>query len=228
MPKGIFKRTKRHRKRISEALKGIKRPPMSEEHKKKISKALRGRKMPPRSAEHSKKISEANKGQIPWNKGLALQTNTGKTHIKENQRISPKTEFKKGNIPWNKGRNNKPKCIDCGKRLNWYSSAKRCKPCHNLFYKGKNHYNWRGGVTSLRTKIWRGKIYQEWRNSVFERDDYTCQNCGKRGGRLNADHLKPFALYPKLRFKVSNGRTLCMECHNLIGWRGNQYAYRQQ
>jgi 5-methylcytosine-specific restriction endonuclease McrA len=53
-----------------------------------------------------------------------------------------------------------------------------------------------------------------WRQAVFERDDYTCQLCGIRGGvELNADHIKPFALYPELRFDLSNGRTLCVPCH---------------
>jgi len=53
-----------------------------------------------------------------------------------------------------------------------------------------------------------------WRLAVFERDDWTCQECGVRGGaELNADHIKPFALFPELRFDVDNGRTLCVPCH---------------
>lgn len=57
--------------------------------------------------------------------------------------------------------------------------------------------------------------YRTWRKAVFERDDYTCQGegCGSRGGELNADHIKPFSTHPELRFKVSNGRTLCVPCH---------------
>lgn len=55
--------------------------------------------------------------------------------------------------------------------------------------------------------------YREWRTAVFERDDYTCQECGDRGGELNADHIKTFAHHPDLRFELSNGRTLCVPCH---------------
>ena len=58
-----------------------------------------------------------------------------------------------------------------------------------------------------------GKEYKSWRNSVYERDDYTCQMCGKRGGELHADHIKPWAYFESLRYKISNGRTLCVPCH---------------
>lgn len=55
--------------------------------------------------------------------------------------------------------------------------------------------------------------YKEWIRKVFERDDYTCQCCGKRGGNLNAHHLYNFSEYPNLRYDISNGITFCRECH---------------
>ena len=79
--------------------------------------------------------------------------------------------------------------------------------------KGKNNPSWKGGRTSKHEQIRKSLKYKLWREKVFERDNYTCQLCGKQGGNLNADHIKPFALYPKIRFKVSNGRTLCVPCH---------------
>jgi 5-methylcytosine-specific restriction endonuclease McrA len=55
----------------------------------------------------------------------------------------------------------------------------------------------------------------EWRNAVFERDDYTCQRCGERGGYLEAHHDLPFAYFPEQRFELLNGMTLCRPCHDL-------------
>ncbi len=54
-----------------------------------------------------------------------------------------------------------------------------------------------------------------WRQGVFSRDDYICQRCEQRGGKLNAHHIKSFKDYPKLRYKVSNGITLCVDCHKI-------------
>lgn len=54
---------------------------------------------------------------------------------------------------------------------------------------------------------------KNWRKSVFKRDKYTCQKCGKVGGELNAHHIKPFASFPDLRTDISNGLTLCKNCH---------------
>jgi len=58
--------------------------------------------------------------------------------------------------------------------------------------------------------------YKIWRMKVFIRDNYTCQVCKKVGGYLEAHHIKSWAKYPKLRYKIDNGITLCKECHNLI------------
>ena len=60
------------------------------------------------------------------------------------------------------------------------------------------------------------KEYSKWRNDVFERDKYTCQQCGKVGGKLNAHHIKEYSQYPDLRFELSNGLTLCEDCHRKI------------
>ncbi len=78
---------------------------------------------------------------------------------------------------------------------------------------GEKNPNWKGGITPKHEKIRKSPEYKEWRKEVFERDNYTCRNCGKRGGDMQADHIKPFATHPHLRTELENGRTLCVDCH---------------
>ena len=62
----------------------------------------------------------------------------------------------------------------------------------------------------------------EWRKAVFARDDYTCQRCGVKGGRLEAHHIKAYKPHPRLRHVLSNGLTLCKPCHrktDTFGWK---------
>lgn len=70
-----------------------------------------------------------------------------------------------------------------------------------------------GGRSSVNARIRASMKYKNWRKSVFERDNYTCQECKQYSGVLNADHINPFALFPEMRFDIDNGRTLCLDCH---------------
>ena len=86
---------------------------------------------------------------------------------------------------------------------------------YNKLHSGENHNNWQGGISSLNVRFRMTKEFQDWRKAVYKRDNYTCRDCGKRGnGNLNADHIKPFCIFPELRLVVSNGQTLCeIPCH---------------
>lgn len=70
-------------------------------------------------------------------------------------------------------------------------------------------------------RIRKSFIYRFWRESVFARDNYTCQHCGARNGNgsevhLQAHHKKSYAKFPSFRFDINNGQTLCEKCHSII------------
>jgi len=81
---------------------------------------------------------------------------------------------------------------------------------------GEKNWAWKGGITPIHTKIRNNKQGREWRLMVLGRDNFTCKHCGIRGIHFHVHHIKEFAKYPELRFQVSNGITLCRECHNKI------------
>ena len=125
------------------------------------------------------------------------------------------SESHKGQKAWNKG------------KKNWMSEqgkknmiAKKTGTKHSLEtrikmsakHKGELHHNWQGGITPINFKIRNSMEMKLWRESVFKRDNYKCIWC-ETSGYLEADHIKPFAYYPELRFAIDNGRTLCKSCH---------------
>lgn len=158
------------------------------------------------------------KGFTPWNKG-------SKGIMRPNH-----TVFKKGMTPWNKGKHpeymrgkNNPMygkkqpagtikkiSLACAGRVPWNKGKKHTK------ISGSKNPNWKGGVTSVNEKIRKSIEYKLWREAVFKRDNYACVWCRRSvevSGKLNSDHIKPFALFPELRFAIDNGRTLCEDCH---------------
>jgi hypothetical protein len=120
---------------------------------------------------------------------------TGKHHSQET--LQKMRKVAKGRIPWLKGKHH---TIETRKKMSEIRS-------------GKLGSNWRGGITPINNTIRKSLEYKLWRTAVFERDKYTCRFCLQRGGKLQADHIKPFATYPELRFAIDNGRTLCVDCH---------------
>lgn len=133
--------------------------------------------------------------------------------IKGEQRNTGRTHFKKGHKPkWTgqKGWTNKSSF----KKGHKYIPAENEK---SKGHNGKNHHNWKGGITSEAAKIRHSEEYDLWRKAVYERDNWTCQICGKKCGRdIVAHHIFPFKDYPHLRFAVNNGVTLHRKCHTKL------------
>jgi hypothetical protein len=142
--------------------------------------------------------TEFNKGKpIEWFKGIKYKANSG--------------SFKKGFEPWNKNKKG-------------YSTSKKGKPQYHL--RGEKNKLWNG--YSKERDSWHSRIeYKLWRKSVFERDNYTCWICEKRGTNINAHHLKSWVKYPKLRFNINNGMTLCRWCHKTYTNFNENHKYKK-
>lgn len=89
------------------------------------------------------------------------------------------------------------------------------RPQHSMRMRGKNHPRYNVSLTDIEREHHRRYFeYNVWRTSVFERDMYTCRCCGTKKGPFNAHHLESYASSMKLRTVLSNGITLCKDCHN--------------
>jgi len=112
-----------------------------------------------------------------------------------------------------------PRCSVCNTIVS-RNDCKFCRTCWKRQLHGETVSAWKGGLTPINLRIRRSDRYTNWRTKVFERDDYTCQECGARGCKLNAHHLVAFSRSIELRFALSNGITLCEPCH----WKTDNYA----
>lgn len=164
----------------------------------------------PVSKETKGKISLAKKGnklstETRLRIGLA---NKGKVRSEEIKQKMSNTAIKNG----------------CGKWMIGRKQSEALKTKRGIY---KNRWNYIDGRTPINHIIRNSIEYKLWRTAVFERDNYTCIWCGARNGNgkkiiLHADHIKPFAYYPELRFSIDNGRTLCEPCHKTTETYGNK------
>lgn len=61
------------------------------------------------------------------------------------------------------------------------------------------------------------------RKEVYRRDNYTCQNCGAKGGPKGDIELHAHHIVPKSKggtHKLTNLKTMCDQCHNAIHGKG--------
>lgn len=111
---------------------------------------------------------------------------------------------------------------DYARDLNWRKRMSNAK-LRAGNWSGESNPNWKGGVSREKHGERSTGTVKSWRHWVKVRDDWICQKCGIDGKvpcytceakpRMHADHIKTWKDYPELRFEVSNGRTLCENCH---------------
>ena len=93
-------------------------------------------------------------------------------------------------------------------------NQRRCPKCGLLLNIGENNHRYNPNLTNEERELKRCiPNYKDFTEQVYERDDYTCQCCGKKGGRLNVHHVNSYNWDKKHRTDANNGITLCKDCH---------------
>ena len=85
---------------------------------------------------------------------------------------------------------------------------------------GSKHWNWNGGIKQYRYES-NYYDYIKCRQLVLDRDSRECALCGSKKD-LEVHHVYPFQDYPLLGICISNGITLCRDCHQK---KVNQHEY---
>ncbi len=115
-----------------------------------------------------------------------------------------------GNYKHGKCFNNR--CLDCGKIISYYN--KRCMKCNSiqtsLRQQGSKNSFWKDGSSTIEYPVEWTKRYKE---KIRERDDFTCQECGKKQEeckrKLHVHHID----YDKKNLDPKNLTSLCHRCH---------------
>ena len=82
---------------------------------------------------------------------------------------------------------------------------------------GTNHFNYNHNLTKEERLIQRNyPEYRTWHKKVKIRDNYTCQYCSTKGGKLHSHHVFSYSTHKELRTDINNGITFCEKCHKLF------------
>jgi len=149
------------------------------------------------------------------------ELNKGRKHTKKQKENQSMLYKKLGVGNWMKGRTHsletrlKLSIAQKGKvsGMKGKKHSKKTRIKMSKSHSGSKCNLWKGGITPINTKIRNSIELRLWRDSVFERDNWTCQECGQIGGKIQDHHIKSFSRYPNFRFELDNGITLCKECH---------------
>ncbi len=165
----------------------------------------RGKKRGTMSKEHKQKVSESRKGKGGGDRNASKRSEV---------RAKISAALKGREVPWHN-----PK--------EWWKNHPEMRVEFSLAKRRDKNPMWAGGMTPFFLSIRQCFRYRLWRDDVYHRDDFVCQKCGRRGGILHADHIKPFILIileNKIKtvedalacdelWNINNGQTLCVTCH---------------
>ena len=140
-------------------------------------------------------------------RGAKFRVNVNDLPVGSNYRVECECEVCKGHssMSWQT-------YIECN-----HDGKTYCKHCASKFFlSGENSPRWKFDKTDEERK--NDRSYPEYNifiKSVLARDNYTCQCCGKiSASNLVVHHLDGYNWCKEKRTDVTNGITLCDNCHN--------------
>lgn len=167
---------------------------------KRVENALKEFEIPYRNISEACSLSCKKRGKWQGNDNPMINPETKEEAIKK--ALENRRSYKgKGGPMYGKHFSEESKAKMRAKKLKWY--------------------------TPLYMQIRHSTKADQWSRDILKRDDYTCQECGKRGGYLEAHHIVGFKkLFEEFNIKsydeamntpelwsLNNGITLCKKCH---------------
>ena len=193
--------------------------PRTKEHNKHISESLKGRPFSGTPFRFTgRKHTDAAKKKMKT-KRVGRRPALGMEHSEEYKRKMSKRVKKEWKLGLRKGHG--------------HPISDEQKEFLSRTRRGNKNPAWIDGRSALAHQIRRCYKSRQWRSDVFTRDNFTCQECGKRGCYFEAHHIKEFAKileeYQVKTFEqameceelwnINNGLTLCRKCHDKTKWK---------
>lgn len=191
-----------------ERMTGDNNPSKRPEVREKISKGCKG-----------KNTDDSNHMTQDKYKKLFSEMRSGSGNAMWGRKCPEQSERMKKNNPMFDKKNSK-------KSLEHRMKISQCRKKENNM--SEDNILWNEFITPIQEKIRKLIEYKNWRNKVYEKDNYICQNCGYDKGKiLNAHHNKFFckiiiennittieeAKDCQELWNIDNGITLCKKCH---------------
>ncbi len=177
--------------------------------------------------------SEATKRKMAISRmGRFVSAETRKKLSKSNTGKRPTEETRRRQVMAHKGKKLSKEHVENMRKAHigiYHSEEAKMK------MRGEKSSAWKGGITPIHKKVRRSLECIQWRQRVFLRDDFTCQECKKRCCGLHAHHKIPFhnllqeawkclplftafdgAIAYTPLWDIDNGVTLCHDCHRKI------------